>query len=108
MSKPATLLAILALTFGAAAAMASEADGNEAAAARPSDVLQFEVRDQVAVARAAGTWPQRDYDAMPAWHKPKASHSRKQYPNVMGVRFADWLAAHEAARDAGERTPEAN
>jgi len=105
MSKPAALLAALVWIVAAGAAVAGEADGGTAAVTARSDVLQFEIRGEVDTARAAGTWPVREYDARPAWHRPAAKRARKQYPNVMGVRFADWLAAHEAADDAQE-TPE--
>lgn len=106
-------IVITALTLAAAAAHAQDGPGEAyaaaaAAAAAPSAVLRFEVRNDADAARAAGAWPVRDYDPVPIYHRPKATQHRKQYPNVMGVRFADWLAAHEAASEAQEGAASVN
>jgi hypothetical protein len=101
-SKLALVIACLAAGLAHGTAHAGEGDGSEPSSFRTSSVLQFEIRDDVANARANGTWPVREYEPVEVHRAPRVRPARRQYPNVMGVRFADWLAAHEAASEAQE------
>jgi hypothetical protein len=67
----------------------------------PSTALRYQVVGDAKAARAAGVWPVRDYDDAQARTTPrggsrKASQRRprKEYPNVMGITFQEWLASH--------------
>jgi len=80
---------------GVAAERGEAFDGEEAEDAR-STALRYQVVADTRRARAAGTWPLHDYEGAGATvpRRHPAARPRKEYPNVMGISFQEWLASH--------------
>jgi hypothetical protein len=75
-------------------------DGEEGPEAA-SSALRYQVVGDARNARTTGAWPVRDYGETPAGTIPRsgtrkasARRPRKEYPNVMGISFQEWLASH--------------
>jgi hypothetical protein len=73
-------------------------DGGPASSV-PSAAYRFRVRIDLDAARETGTWPVREYDdggqhAAVEKRLKEKRRPRKEYPNVMGISFSEWLAAH--------------
>ena len=59
--------------------------------------LRYKVRIDIDQARASGAWPVREYDDSGrrsgyGGSRKATRHPRKEYPNVMGISLAEWLA----------------
>jgi hypothetical protein len=93
-----TTAILIAAVMAAGGAFAQEFDGGFAQDA-PSVALRYQVRADLDTVRAAGAWPVHEYsDAQRYTGAGSASrHAKhrphKEYPNVMGISMAEWLAS---------------
>jgi hypothetical protein len=78
-----------------------EAFDGEAGPDATSSALRYQVVGDARNARTTGAWPVRDYADTQAGTAPRngtrkasARRPRKEYPNVMGISFQEWLASH--------------
>ena len=81
---------------GAAQPRGEQFDGEVAGDTRSAG-LRYKVRIDIDQARASGAWPVREYDdsgrrSGDAGSRKATRHPRKEYPNVMGISLAEWLA----------------